>query len=95
VIGDARDGRIGGDHSGPAALTISNLGMFGVDWFQAIVDPDQAAILAAGTIARRVVPTENGLAVVPQVELVLSVDHRVADGAAAAQFLQTLRAELE
>jgi pyruvate dehydrogenase E2 component (dihydrolipoamide acetyltransferase) len=95
LIGDARAGRIAAEHAGPAAITVSNLGMFGVDWFQAIVDPDQAAILAAGTIKRRAVVTDDGIAAVPQIELVLTVDHRVADGAAAARFLQTLKAELE
>jgi pyruvate dehydrogenase E2 component (dihydrolipoyllysine-residue acetyltransferase) len=95
LINDARAGRIAAEHTGAAAVTVSNLGMFGVDWFQAIVDPDQAAILAAGTINRRAVVTDDGIAAVPQIELVLSVDHRVADGAAAARFLQTLKAELE
>jgi pyruvate dehydrogenase E2 component (dihydrolipoamide acetyltransferase) len=95
LIGDARAGRIAAEHTGSAAVTVSNLGMFGVDWFQAIVDPDQAAILAAGTINRRAVVTDDGIAAVPQIELVLTVDHRVADGAAAARFLQTLKAELE
>ena len=80
---------------GTAAVTVSNLGMFGVDWFQAIVDPDQAAILAAGAINRRPVVTDDGIGAVSQIELVLSVDHRVADGAAAARFLQTVKAELE
>ena len=95
LIKDARAGRIAAEHTGAAAVTVSNLGMFGVDWFQAIVDPDQAAILAAGAINRRAVVTDDGIAAVPQIELVLSVDHRVADGAAAARFLQTLKAELE
>jgi len=95
LISDARAGRIAAEHTGAAAVTVSNLGMFGVDWFQAIVDPDQAAILAAGAINRRAVVTGDGIAAVSQIELVLSVDHRVADGAAAARFLQTLKAELE
>jgi pyruvate dehydrogenase E2 component (dihydrolipoamide acetyltransferase) len=95
LIDHARAGRIAAEHTGAAAVTVSNLGMFGVDWFQAIVDPDQAAILAAGAINRRAVVTDDGIAAVSQIELVLSVDHRVADGAAAARFLQTLKAELE
>lgn len=95
LVADARAGRIAAEHTGAAAVTVSNLGMFGVDWFQAIVDPDQAAILAAGTISRRAVVTDDGIVGVPQIELVLSVDHRVADGATAARFLQTLKGELE
>jgi pyruvate dehydrogenase E2 component (dihydrolipoamide acetyltransferase) len=95
LVDEARSGRISSEHIGPAAVTVSNLGMFGVDWFQAIVDPDQTAVLAAGRIAERPHVTAGGIAAVPLVELVLSVDHRVADGSAAAQFLQTVRSELE
>jgi pyruvate dehydrogenase E2 component (dihydrolipoamide acetyltransferase) len=95
LVGDARGGRIAAEHSGAAAVTVSNLGMFGVDWFQAIVDPDQAAILAAGAVKRSPVVTDEGIVAVSQIELVLSVDHRVADGATAARFLQALKAELE
>ncbi len=95
LVEDARAGRIAAEHAGAAAVTVSNLGMFGVDWFQAIVDPDQAAILAAGAISRRPAVVDELIVAVPQIELVLSVDHRVADGAAAARFLQTVKAELE
>jgi len=95
LVGDARGGRIAAEHAGAAAVTVSNLGMFGIDWFQAIVDPDQAAILAAGAVKRSPVVTDDGIAAVSQIELVLSVDHRVADGATAARFLQELKAELE
>jgi len=95
LVGEARTGRIGAAHTGTAAVTVSNLGMFGVDWFQAIVDPDQAAILAAGAINRRPVVRGEGISAVPQIELVLTVDHRVADGVAAARFLQALKGELE
>jgi pyruvate dehydrogenase E2 component (dihydrolipoamide acetyltransferase) len=95
LVREARGGRIGAAYTGPAAVTVSNLGMFGVDWFQAIVDPDQTAILAAGAITRRPVVTEEGISALPLLELVLSVDHRVADGVAAARFLQTVKSELE
>lgn len=79
----------------PAALTLSNLGMYGVDEFEALVDPDQAGILATGRVAEQVAVIDRGIRVVPQMKLSLSVDHRVADGAQAAQFLQTLRQILE
>ena len=69
-------------------FTISNLGMYEVDSFTAIITPPQAAILAVGRIADRVVAI-NGKAVVrPMVSLTLSVDHRVADGAKAAEFMR-------
>jgi pyruvate dehydrogenase E2 component (dihydrolipoamide acetyltransferase) len=76
-------------------FTISNLGMYGVDAFIAIVNPPQAAILSAGQIADRVVPVNGQPAVAPMLTLGLSCDHRVVDGARAAQFLQTLAQGLE
>jgi len=83
-------------HSGklrPADLaggtfTISNLGMFGVDAFSAIITPPQAAILAVGRIADRVVPLEGRPAIRPMITLTLSSDHRVVDGARAAEFMR-------
>ena len=69
--------------------------MYGVDAFNAIVNPPQAAILAVGRIADRVAPV-NGVPVVqPMVTLAVSCDHRVVDGARAAQFLQTLAGLVE
>ena len=68
-------------------LTISNLGMYGVDAFSAIVNPPQAAILAVGRIADRVVAIKGQPAVQPTMVLTLSCDHRALDGARAAQFL--------
>jgi pyruvate dehydrogenase E2 component (dihydrolipoamide acetyltransferase) len=75
-------------------FTISNLGMFGVDAFTAIIIPPQAAILAVGRIADRVVPVGVGPearpGVRPMMTLTLSSDHRVVDGARAAEFLRDL-----
>jgi pyruvate dehydrogenase E2 component (dihydrolipoamide acetyltransferase) len=82
----ARDGVVPAENRGPAAITLSNLGMAGVDRFTALIDPDQTAILAAG----RVVELPR-----PQLELNLTVDHRVVDGFAAGKFLDAIRAELE
>ncbi|MBM3756041.1 MAG: 2-oxo acid dehydrogenase subunit E2 [Acidobacteria bacterium] len=78
-----------------ASLTISNLGAFGVDRFQAILNPPQSMIIAAGRIAQR--PSVIGGAVVARLTLPLSVsvDHRVIDGVAAAQFLRALAGRLE
>lgn len=70
-------------------FTISNLGMFGVDRFNAIVNPPQAAILAVGALADRVVAVNGNPQVQPMMTLTLSCDHRVVDGMRAAQFLQT------
>ena len=71
-------------------FTISNLGMYGVDAFSAIVNPPQAAILAVGRIADRVVPVNGQPAVQPTLTLTLSCDHRALDGARGAQFLGAL-----
>ncbi len=88
----AREGKIVG---ASAAITISNLGMFGVDRFSAIVDPDQTAILAVGAVAERVTAVDGSVRVGPGVELTLTVDHRVVDGVLAARFLVAIRALLE
>lgn len=76
-------------------FTISNLGMYGVDAFNAIVNPPQAAILAVSRIAERVVPVNHRPSVQPMMTLTLSCDHRVIDGARAAQFLDTLAQLIE
>jgi pyruvate dehydrogenase E2 component (dihydrolipoamide acetyltransferase) len=70
-----------------ATFTISNLGMFGVDAFTAIIVPPQAGILAVGSIAGRVVALDGMIGVRPMMTLTLSSDHRIVDGARAAQFL--------
>jgi pyruvate dehydrogenase E2 component (dihydrolipoamide acetyltransferase) len=68
-------------------FTISNLGMYNVDAFTAIIVPPQAGILAVGRAGDRVVAVDGKPAVRPMMSLTLSTDHRVADGARAAQFL--------
>ena len=71
-------------------FTISNLGMYGVDAFSAIVNPPQAAILAVGRVADRVVAVNGQAVVQPTLVLTLSCDHRALDGARGAQFLSAL-----
>jgi pyruvate dehydrogenase E2 component (dihydrolipoamide acetyltransferase) len=78
-----------------AAITISNLGMYGIDDFEAIVDPAQTAILAVGRVAEEAAVVDGGIRVIPRMKISLSIDHRVADGAAAAQFLNSIRENLE
>ena len=90
----ARAGKLRpGDIAG-GTFTISNLGMFGVDAFTAIIIPPQAAILAVGRIADRVVPVDGRPGVRPMMTLTLSSDHRVVDGARAAEFLRDLVAAI-
>ena len=76
-------------------FTISNLGMFGVDNFNAIVNPPQAAILAVGTIAEQVVSVNGSIISRPTLTLSLSCDHRAVDGARGARFLDTLATLIE
>jgi pyruvate dehydrogenase E2 component (dihydrolipoamide acetyltransferase) len=73
-----------------ATFTISNLGMYHVDAFTAIINPPQAGILAVGQIADRVVPVDGRPGIRPMITLTLSCDHRVVDGARAAEFLNDL-----
>jgi pyruvate dehydrogenase E2 component (dihydrolipoamide acetyltransferase) len=73
-----------------ATFTLSNLGMYNVDAFMAIVNTPQAAILAVGRIADRLVPVNGQAVIKPMLTLSLSCDHRVVDGARAAQFLDEL-----
>lgn len=71
-------------------FTISNLGMFGIDEFSAIVNPPQAAILAVGNITERIAPVDGQAVIRPMMTLSLSCDHRAIDGARGAQFLDTV-----
>jgi len=90
IVARAQSGRLKLDDLQGGTFTISNLGMFGVDAFHAIVNPPQAAILAVGRIADRVVAIGGQPAVQPMMTLTLSFDHRAVDGARGAQFLGTL-----
>lgn len=90
----ARAGRLAADAFIGGVFTVSNLGTFGVDRFTAIVNPPEAAILAVGRVSDRVVAVDGQAAVRKVASLTLSVDHRVADGADAARFLEDLVREL-
>lgn len=86
----AKAGRLRPSDIAGATFTISNLGMYNVDAFSAIISPPQAAILAVGAIADRVVPVGGAPGIRPMMTLTLSCDHRVVDGARAAAFLNDL-----
>jgi pyruvate dehydrogenase E2 component (dihydrolipoamide acetyltransferase) len=77
------------------SATLSNLGSYGVDWFQAILNPPQSIILATGQIAKRATVVNDSICVCPTVVLSLSVDHRVLDGVAAAHFLSRVKKLIE
>ncbi len=84
----ARAGRLHPPDVTGGTFTISNLGMFGVDAFSAIITPPQAAVLAVGRIADRVVAVNGLIGIRPILTMTLSSDHRVVDGAQAAAFLK-------
>jgi pyruvate dehydrogenase E2 component (dihydrolipoamide acetyltransferase) len=83
-----------GDLEG-GTFTLSNLGMFGIDEFVAIINPPQSAILAVGKIQERVIPKNSQVVIKPYFRLNLSVDHRVLDGVVAAKFLMDLKNSIE
>lgn len=93
VIEAARAGKLEG--AGQGAFTVTNLGMFGVDDFAAIINPGESAILAVGAIREAPVVQEGKIVVGKEMTLTLSADHRFVDGAVAGKFLTTLRNLLE
>jgi pyruvate dehydrogenase E2 component (dihydrolipoamide acetyltransferase) len=96
LVDGARTGTLKPDDMGGGTFTISNLGMYGVSQFTAIINPPQVAILAIGAIEQRVVALPNGaLTAQLQLTLNLAADHRVVDGALAARFLRRLKEILE
>ena len=76
-------------------FTISNLGMFDIEEFTAIINPPDACILAVGSIIQKPIVKDGELAVGNMMKVTLSCDHRVVDGATGAKFLQTLKGILE
>jgi pyruvate dehydrogenase E2 component (dihydrolipoamide acetyltransferase) len=95
LVGRARESKLQqGDLEG-GTFTISNLGMYGVEQFVAVLNPPQAAILAVGAAEPKVVPTENGFEARPLMTMTLTCDHRAIDGATASGFLRTVKAFLE
>jgi pyruvate dehydrogenase E2 component (dihydrolipoamide acetyltransferase) len=95
IVARAKSGRLLLDDLSGGTFTISNLGMYGVDAFNAIVNPPQAAILAVSRIADHVAPVNGQPVVQPMMTLSLSCDHRVVDGARGAEFLQALAELIE
>jgi len=89
-------GQLSDEDQEGGTFTVSNMGMLGVESFSALVTPPQAAVLAVGTVKGEVVVDEHEeLVVAPMVRLTLSADHRILDGADAAEFLDSLKSYLE
>ncbi len=95
LVSRARDGKLRSDDLQDGTFTISNLGMYDVDQFVAVLNPPQASILAVGATRDKVVPRDGALEVLPVMTLTLTCDHRAVDGATGADFLRTIKAYLE
>jgi pyruvate dehydrogenase E2 component (dihydrolipoamide acetyltransferase) len=95
LVDRARNGRLQQADLDGGTFTISNLGMFGIERFVAVLNPPQAAILAVGSVEDKVVAVDGQPAVRPRMELTLTCDHRAVDGATGAEFLTTVKAFLE
>jgi pyruvate dehydrogenase E2 component (dihydrolipoyllysine-residue acetyltransferase) len=95
LVARAREAKLTRDDIEGGTFTISNLGMFAVESFTAVLNPPQAAIVAVGATEERVVAVDGEPAVRPMMTLVATFDHRAVDGAPAAGFLQTLKSYLE
>ena len=91
----ARTGKLAPDEFQGGSFSVSNLGMFGIDQFDAIINPPQGAILAVGAGTRQPIEIGNALAFATIVELSLSCDHRAIDGAVGADFMRTLKGLIE
>src|SRR5579859_1536101 len=95
----ARENKLKAEEMANATFTISNLGMYGIDTFHAIIAPGQSAIMAVGKVTKRgiVVEDEQGerLEIRPIMKVSLSADHRVLDGASGSRFLHRFKTLLE
>jgi len=95
LIERARAGHLKPEDLSGGTFTVSNLGTYGVDWFVAIINPPQSAILAVGTAKSAPVVKDGQVGVATIMQVTLSADHRVTDGAGAAEYLAELRQLLE
>jgi len=95
VIGRARAGKLRTGEIEGGSFTVSNLGMFGIDQFDAIINPPQGAILAIGAASPRPIERGGGLSIATTAQVSLSCDHRAIDGAVGARFLAALRNLIE
>jgi pyruvate dehydrogenase E2 component (dihydrolipoamide acetyltransferase) len=96
LAGRTRSGKATPDELTRGTFTVSNLGMFGqIESFVAIVNPPQAAILAVGTAIETPVVKDGQVTIAPIMHATISCDHRVTDGATAAEFMQALKTMLE
>jgi pyruvate dehydrogenase E2 component (dihydrolipoamide acetyltransferase) len=95
LAGRARERKLMPEEYTGATFTVSNLGMFGIDQFTAIINPPEAGILAIGGVEQKPVVIDGQLEVRERMRVTMSCDHRAVDGATGARFLQTVRRYIE
>jgi pyruvate dehydrogenase E2 component (dihydrolipoamide acetyltransferase) len=95
LVSRARESKLTKQDLEDGTFTISNLGMFGIEQFVAVLNPPQAAILAVGATVDTPVARDGSVDIRPMLSMTLSVDHRAVDGAAGADFLRTLKQFVE
>jgi pyruvate dehydrogenase E2 component (dihydrolipoamide acetyltransferase) len=95
LVQRTREGKLGQEDLEGGTFTISNLGMYGVEFFTAVLNPPQAAILAVGAIEEKAVVEDGQVSARPLMAMTLTCDHRAIDGAKAAEFLRELKTLLE
>ena len=95
IVGRARDNKLTAQDLEDGTFTISNLGMFGIEQFVAVLNPPQAAILAVGATVDTPVARDGAVVIRPMLTMTLTVDHRAVDGAAGADFLRTVKQFVE
>jgi pyruvate dehydrogenase E2 component (dihydrolipoamide acetyltransferase) len=95
IVSRTREGKLRAEDLDGGTFTISNLGMYGVERFTAVLNPPQAGILAVGAIEERAVVVDRDFEIQPRMDVTLTIDHRSVDGATASEFLATVRSFLE
>jgi pyruvate dehydrogenase E2 component (dihydrolipoamide acetyltransferase) len=95
LVSRARDAKLRAEDLEGGTFTISNLGMYDIDQFIAVLNPPQASILAVGATRDQVVPLDGDLHVLPLMTMTLTCDHRAVDGATGAEFLRTIKSFLQ
>jgi pyruvate dehydrogenase E2 component (dihydrolipoamide acetyltransferase) len=91
----ARDRKLMPEEYTGSTFSVSNLGMFGIDQFTAIINPPEAGILAIGSVEEKPIVVDGALEVRQRLRVTMSCDHRVIDGATGAKFLQTVKRYIE
>ena len=95
LVQKARTKKLGVEDLTGGTFTITNMGMLGIERFDAIINPPESAILSTGKIVEKVVVINGGIHIRPRMDLTLSVDHRVLDGADGARFLVRIKEMIE